>query len=102
MALAQLSFGAHDPRWPEHHRVPSGSAVMTLFDNEVAAIVALRRKRRSFSYIAEEIVCRDVIRCALAGCAALGIAGRVDRLLELRRGFWRCFRLTPSGTHAGP
>ena len=35
---------------------------MTLFDNEVAAIVALRRKGRTFSYIAEEIgVCRDVI-----------------------------------------
>jgi hypothetical protein len=27
---------------------------MTLFDNEVAAIVALRRKGRTFDYIAEE------------------------------------------------
>ena len=35
---------------------------MMLFDNEVAASVALRRKGRTFSYIAEEIgVCRDVI-----------------------------------------
>jgi hypothetical protein len=35
---------------------------MMLFENEVAAIVALRRKGRAFSCVAEEIgVCRDVI-----------------------------------------
>jgi hypothetical protein len=36
---------------------------MTLFDNEVTAIVAMRKKGRTFSYIAEEMgVCHDVIR----------------------------------------
>ena len=41
---------------------------MTLFDNEVAAIVGMRKKGHAFSYIAEEIggVCREVIGRELA------------------------------------
>ena len=65
---------------------------MTLFDNEVAAIVALRRKGRTFSYIAEEIgVCREVIGRELR---ARGIATdhvKADRRARRGRGFWRCF-----------
>jgi IS30 family transposase len=58
---------------------------MTLFDNEVAAIVALRRKGRTFSYIAEEIgVCREVIGRELR---AQGIAtGHVNADRRARRG----------------
>jgi hypothetical protein len=48
MALAQLAIGAHDPRWPSI-TVPSGPAVMTLFDNRSPEIVVLRRKGRPFS-----------------------------------------------------
>jgi hypothetical protein len=65
LSVAQRAYVAHDPRWSEHRRKLAAAQEakrMTLFDNEVAAIVALRRKGRTFSYIAEEIgVCRDVI-----------------------------------------
>ena len=71
LSLAQRAYVAHDPRWPEHRRKLAAAQEarrMTLFDNEVAAIVALRRKGRTFSYIAEEIgVCREVIGRELAG-----------------------------------
>jgi hypothetical protein len=65
LSLAQRAYVAHDPRWPEHRRKLAAAQEarrMMLFDNEVTAIVALRRKGRTFSYIAEEIeVCREVI-----------------------------------------
>ena len=74
LSLAQRAYVDHDPRWPEHRRKLAAAQLakrMTLFDNEVAAIVALRRKGRTFSYIAEEIgVCREVIGRELR---ALGI-----------------------------
>jgi hypothetical protein len=65
MSGDQRAYVAHDQRWPEHRRKLASAQEakrMTLFDNEVAAIVALRRKGRTFSYIAEEIgVCSDMI-----------------------------------------
>ena len=95
LSLAQRAYVTHDPRWPEHCRKLAAAQEarrMTLFDNEVAAIVALRRKGRTFSYIAEEIgVCREVIGRELR---ALGIATgpiKADRRARRGRGFWRCF-----------
>jgi hypothetical protein len=68
---------------------------MTLFDDEVAAIVALRRKGRTFSYIAEEIgVCRDAIGRELR---AQGIATghiKADRRARRGAGFLAVLRLT--------
>ena len=65
---------------------------MTLMENEVAAIVAMRKKGRSFEYIAEEIgVCRGVIKRELT---ALGISTapvKADRRARRGRGFWRSF-----------
>jgi hypothetical protein len=65
---------------------------MTLMENEIAAIVAMRKKGRSFEYIAEEIgVCRGVIKRELT---ALGISTapvKADRRARRGRGFWRCF-----------
>jgi hypothetical protein len=95
LSLAQRAYVTHDPRWPEHRRKLAAAQEarrMTLFDNEVAAIVALRRKGRTFSYIAEEIgVCREVIGRELQ---ARGIATghiKADRRARRGRGFWRCF-----------
>ena len=95
LSIAQLAYVAHDPRWPEHRRKLAAAQEarrMTLFDNEVAAIVALRRKGRTFSYIAEEIgVCREVIGRELR---ARGIATdhiKADRRARRGQGFWRCF-----------
>ena len=95
LSLAQRAYVTHDPRWAEHRRKLAAAQEarrMTLFDNEVAAIVALRRKGRTFSYIAEEIgVCREVIGRELR---ARGIATghiKADRRARRGQGFWRCF-----------
>ncbi len=88
LSLVQRAYVAHDPRWPEHRRKLAAAQEarrMTLFDNEVAAIVALRRKGRTFSYIAEEIG-REL--------PARGIATghiKADRRARRGHGFWRCF-----------
>ena len=64
-----------NPRWAEHRRKLAAAQEarrMTLWENEIAAIVAMCRKGRTFSYIAEEIgVCRDVI---IRELTTLGIA----------------------------
>ena len=64
---------------------------MTLFDNEVAAILAMHKQGRILSYIAEEIgVCREVIRRELR---ARGITlTRIRKRKAVRgKGFWRSF-----------
>jgi len=95
LSVAQRAYVANDPRWPEHRRKLAAAQEvkrMTLFDNEVAVIVAMRKKGRTFSYIAEEIgVTRDVISRELR---ALGISTapvKPDRRARRGRGFWRCF-----------
>jgi len=79
LSLAQKAYVANDPRWAEHrHKLAAAQEAkrMTLFENEVTAILAMRKKGRTFSYIAEEMgVCRDVI---IRELALLGVAtGRV-------------------------
>ncbi len=95
LRAAQLAYVANDPRWAEHRRKLAAAQEarrMTLLENEVTAIVEMRKKGRTFDYIAEEIgVCRDVIKRELA---ALGHAtDRVKSGQRARRGkgFWRSF-----------
>ena len=95
LSAAQLAYIANDPRWIEHRRKLAAAQEarrMTLFENEVTAILEMRKRGRTFSYISEEIgVCRDVITRELA---ALGIAtGRVrmDRRARRGKGYWRSF-----------
>ncbi len=95
LSLAQKAYVANDPRWAEHRRKLAGAQEakrMTLFENEITAIVAMRKKGRTFSYIAEEIgVCRDVITRELA---LLGVDVRrvkSDRRACRGKGFWRSF-----------
>jgi len=65
---------------------------MTLFDNEVAAIVEMRKKGRTFSYISEEIgVCRDVITRELAALGHSIEGVKADRRAVRGKGFWRSF-----------
>ena len=69
LSVAQKAYVTNDQRWPEHRRklaAAQNARRMTLFDNEVAAIVGMRRKGRTFSYIAEISVCREVIGRELA------------------------------------
>ena len=95
LSLAQRAYVANDPRWPEHRRKLAAAQEarrMTLFDNEVAVIVAMRKKGRTFSYIAEEIgVCRDVIGRELKGRGIDTRQVRAERRARRGRGFWRCF-----------
>ena len=95
LSAAQRAYVANDPRWSEHRRKLAAAQEarrMTLWPNEVAAIVDMRRKGRTFSYIAEEIgVCRDVIGRELT---ALGISTahvKSDRRARRGHGFWRSF-----------
>ena len=95
LSATQKAYVANDPRWAEHRRKLAAAQEakrMTLFENEITAIRAMRKKGRTFSYIAEEIgVCRDVITRELA---LLGEAtGRVkaDRRARRGKGFWRSF-----------
>jgi hypothetical protein len=88
LSLAQRAYVAHDPRWPEHRRKLAAAQEgrrMMLFDNEVAAIVALRRKGRTLSYIAEEIG-RELRKRGIATGPI-----KADRRARRGRGFWRCF-----------
>ena len=95
LSVAQRAYVAHDPRWPEHRRKLAAAQEakrMTLFDNEVATIIALRRKGRTFSYIAEEIgVCRDVIGRELRAHGIDTSPVKADHRARRGRGFWRCF-----------
>ena len=95
LSAAQKAYVANDPRWPEHRRKLAAAQEakrMTLMENEVTAIVQMRKQGRNFSYIAEEIgVCREVIKRELT---ALGISTapvKADRRARRGRGFWRCF-----------
>jgi hypothetical protein len=95
LSIAQRAYVTNDPRWPEHRRKLAAAQEakrMTLFDNEVAAITAMRKKGRTFSYIAEEIgVCREVIRRELQTRGISTAAVRADRRARRGCGFWRCF-----------
>jgi hypothetical protein len=95
LSVAQRAYVTHDPRWLAHRRKLAAAQEakrMTLFDNELATIVALRRKGRTFSYIAEEIgVCRDVIGRELRARGIDTSPVKANRRARRGRGFWRCF-----------
>jgi hypothetical protein len=95
LSVAQLAYVGNDPRWIEHRRKLAAAQEarrMTLMDNEVTAIVELRKKGRTFSYIAEEIgVCRDVIRRELVALGIPTAPVKADRRVRRGRGFWRSF-----------
>ncbi len=95
LRAAQLAYVANDPRWAEHRRKLAAAQEarrMTLFDNEVEAIVEMRKKGRTFSYISEEIgVCRDVITRELAALGHSTEGAKTDRRARRGKGFWRSF-----------
>ena len=95
LSAAQLAYVANDPRWAEHRRKLAAAQEarrMTLFDNEVTAIVEMRKKGRTFSYISEEIgVCRDVITRELAALGHSIESVKLDRRACRGKGFWRSF-----------
>ncbi len=65
---------------------------MTLFPDELALVLAMRSKGRTFSYIQEEIgVCQDVIRRELTQRGYSTAPVRAEKRAKRGRGFWRSF-----------
>lgn len=65
---------------------------MTLFENEVTAIMKMREKGRTFEYIAEEVcICRNVITRELAARGYSTERVKSDRRARRGKGFWRSF-----------
>jgi DNA-binding phage protein len=87
LSAAQKAYVANDPRWLEHCRKLAAAQEakrMTLMENEVAAIVAMREQGRNFSYVAEKIgVCRDVIGRELNALGISTAPAKSDRRMTL-------------------
>lgn len=65
---------------------------MTLTPEELEAVLAMRAKGRTFSYIQEEIgVCHDVIRRELAERGYSTAPIKPERRAKRATGFWRSF-----------
>ncbi len=95
LSEAQKAYVASDPRWLEHREKLAAAQIvrrMTLTPAEIEAVVEMRRKGRTFSYIQEEIgVCHDVIRRELAERGHSTAPVRAERRARRGTGFWRSF-----------
>jgi len=95
LSAAQRAYVASDPRWPEHREKLAAAQIarrMTLSPDEFEAVVEMRSRGRTFSYIQEEIgVCHDVIRRELAERGYSTAPVRPERRAKRGAGFWRSF-----------
>ena len=95
LSPAQRAYVASDPRWAEHRQKLAAAQIarrMTLSPAEFEAVLRLRARGRSFSYIQEEIgVCHDVIRRELAERGHSTAPVKPDRHAKRGTGFWRSF-----------
>ena len=95
LSAAQLAYVANDPRWAAHRQKLADAQIarrMTLTSEEVALILAMRAKGRTFSYIQEEIgVCHDVIRRELTALGHSTAPIRPEKRARRGRGYWRSF-----------
>lgn len=95
LSAAQKAYVASDPRWTEHRQKLAGAQTarrMTLTPAEFEAVLEMRGRGRTFSYIQEEIgVCHDVIRRELAERGHSTAPVRLERRARRGTGFWRSF-----------
>lgn len=95
LSATQLAYVANDPRWEVHRQKLADAQIarrMTLFPNEIEATVTMRKKGRTFSYIAEEIgIDRDVLRRELHANGIATAPIRSGRRARRGKGFWRSF-----------
>ena len=95
LSEAQRAYIASDPRWAEHRQKLADAQIarrMNLTPEELEAVLAMRAKGRTFSYIQEEIgVCHDVIRRELAERGYSTAPVRLERRARRGAGFWRSF-----------
>ena len=95
LSAAQKAYVANDPHWPVHRQKLADANVanrMTLFPNEIAAIMAMRKRGRTFSYIAEEIgIDRHVLQRELHANGFSTGPLAADRRARRGKGPWRSF-----------
>ena len=95
LSAAQKAYVASDPRWAGHRRKLADAQTarrMTLSPDELEAVVRMRSKGRTFSYIQEEIgVCHDVIRRELAERGYSTAPVKPERRAKRGTGCWRSF-----------
>jgi hypothetical protein len=95
LSEAQRAYVASDPRWAAHRQKLADAQIarrMTLTPEEMAVVLAMRAKGRTFSYIQEEIgVCHDVIRRELAESGHSTAPVRSEKRTRRGTGFWRSF-----------
>jgi hypothetical protein len=94
-AEAQKAYVANDPRWTAHRQKLADAQIarrMTLSPEELAMVLEMRSKGRTFSYIQEEIgVCHDVIRRELVERGYSTAPIKPERRVRRGKGFWRSF-----------
>ena len=95
LSAAQKAYIANDPRWPVHRQKLADANVanrMTLFPNEIAAFVTMRKQGRTLSYICEEIGIDDcVVRRELRANGIPTGPLKADRRAKRGKGPWRSF-----------
>jgi hypothetical protein len=95
LSAAQRAYVASDPRWVEYRQKLAAAQIarrMTLSPAELEAVVEMRSKGRTFSYIQEEIgVCHDVIRRELTERGYSTKPVQPERRAKRGTGFWRSF-----------
>ncbi len=95
LSQAQKAYVASDPRWAEHRKKLADAQIarrMSLLPDELAMVLTMRSKGRTFSYIQEEIgVCHDVIRRELVEHGYSTAHVRSEKRAKRGRGFWRSF-----------
>jgi hypothetical protein len=95
LSAAQKAYVASDPRWAEHRQKLADAQIarrMTLLPDELEAVLEMRAKGRTFSYIQEEIgVGHDVIRRELTERGTSTAPVRTERRAKRGTGFWRSF-----------
>lgn len=94
LSAAQLSYMEKDPRWPDHRARMMEAATnrFTLFPEEVTKIVELRRKGRTFEYLAEELcVSEKVIRRELMALDIPTCRAPPRPKATRSKGCWRSF-----------
>lgn len=95
LSKAQLAYIATDPRWAEHRNKLAQAQIekrFTLLDEEVAVILAHRRRGRTLSYIAEDIgIDRDVLSREMRARSISTAPIKSDKRAYRGKGFWRSF-----------
>ena len=90
------SFMESDPRWPENEQKMRDAALrkntLTLYPEEVAQVVALRKKGRNMEYISEELcVSERVIKRGLKEHGIEVQPLKRGSTVKKGRGHWRSF-----------